>query len=69
MNEAVGPEIRNPKAEGNPNAEIRNGKEAGGVATRASAPEKAKGKPQAEGARRGVRFRLLYMGDSRWRRA
>ena len=33
-----------------------------------SSPEGQKGKPQGGVARRGMRFRLLYIGDSRWRR-
>jgi hypothetical protein len=62
-------EIRKPKAEGNPNTEIRNGEQAEGVSNQTAALEWEKHAPQAGVARRGVRFRLLYMGDSRWRRA
>jgi len=61
-------EGRRPKAEGNPNTEARNGKQAMGSSARASVPEAEKGELQGGASRRGVRFRLLYIGNSRWRR-
>ena len=61
-------EGRKPKAEGNPKTEIRNGDGTWGSPARATAPEVEKGKLQGGVARRGVRFQLLYIGDSRWRR-
>ncbi len=61
-------EGRNPKSEGNPNTEARNGEETAGISTRTAAAEEQRGRLQAAGARRGVRFQLLYIGDSRWRR-
>ena len=61
-------EGRNPKAEGNPNTESRNGEKTAGISTRTAAAEEQRGRLQAAGARRGVRFQLRYIGDSRWRR-
>ena len=56
------------KAEGNPDTEGRNGEQRRDFSSRIASPKEEKGELWEGLARRGVRFRLLYIGDSRWRR-
>ena len=60
-------EARRPKAERSPKAEGRNEAAFPSPALKGT-PHPSDGREGARGARRGVRFRLLYIGESRWRR-
>jgi hypothetical protein len=61
-------EGRGPKAERRPNTEDRSTEPSGAlVPITGSATQESAELPEGTG-RRGVRFRLLYIGDSRWRR-